>query len=161
MFMDSCLYNDFHKYINAIHINKDYFQEEDLKNLSCLRSLYSRKEPKISIHDYIDKIMKNIYKEDSHIDGIIINAIVLIKRLSQFLIINKYNIHRIVGSILMLSQKIYDDLHYTNDSWAMICGVELDDINRMELDILKIIDFNTFIKREEMLAVTKSIKYLD
>ena len=30
MFMDSCLYNDFHKYINAIHINKDIYKE-DLK----------------------------------------------------------------------------------------------------------------------------------
>ena len=56
--MDSCLYRDFHNYIDAIRINKDYFKKEDLKDLTCLKSLYSREEPRITIHDYIDRIMK-------------------------------------------------------------------------------------------------------
>tara|TARA_B100000902_G_C27321507_1_gene924964 strand:+ start:5485 stop:5970 length:486 start_codon:yes stop_codon:yes gene_type:complete len=160
MFIDSCLYYDFHKYIDVISINKNYFQKEDLKNISCLKSLYSCKEPKFTIHDYIDKIMKDIYKEDTHIDGLIINAVVLLKRVTQHLIVNNYNIHRLLAGVLMLSQKVYDDTHYNNDSWAIICGVQLIDINRMELDILQIIDYNTFIKHEEMLSIVKSIKYL-
>lgn len=160
MFIDSSLYYDFHKYIDAIRINKDFFQEKDLKELSCLKSLYSRQEPEINIHDYIDRIMKSIYKEDSHIDGLIINAIVLLKRVIRYLIVNNYNIHRLVAGVLMISQKVYDDIPYTNDSWAIICGVQLNDINRVELDILEIIDYNTFIKHEEMLTVVKSIKYL-
>ena len=160
MFMDSCLYQDFHKYIDAIRINKEYFKKEDLKDLTCLKSLYSREEPRITIHDYVDRIMEYIYKEDSHTDGIIINAIVLLKRVSKYLIINNYNIHRLVGCILMLSQKVYDDQPYNNDCWAIICGVQLDDINRMELDILETIDYNMFIKHEEMLTIVKSIKYL-
>jgi hypothetical protein len=160
MFIDSCLYHDFHNYIDAIRINKEYFKKEDLKDLTCLKSLYSREEPIITIHDYIDRIMESIYKKDSHIDGLIINAVVLLKRVIRYLIVNNYNIHRLVAGVLMISQKVYDDIPYTNDSWAIICGVQLNDINRVELDILQIIDYNTFIKHEEMLTVVKSIKYL-
>lgn len=161
MFIDSCLYNDFHKYIDTIRINRNYFSKKDLKSVKHLQCLYSREEPGICIHEYVDRVLEYIYREDSHIDGLIINAIVLIKRVLAFIIVNNYNIHRLIAGTLMISQKVYDDIHYTNKCWSTICGLQLDDINRVELDILKILNFNTFIKHEEMLAIIKSIKYLE
>lgn len=160
MFIDSCLYNDFHKYIDIITINKNNFFIKDLETVKYLHCLYCCKIPNICIHDYIDKILQSIYREDSNIDGLIITAIVLIKRLLTFLTVNNYNVHRLIAGILMISQKIYDDIYYSNKSWSIICGLRLDDINRIEVDILKILNFNTFIKHAEMLTIIKSIKYL-
>lgn len=160
MYIDSNLYINFHRYIDVISCNKHYFKIEDLKNVKELKSIYSITEPTIDIHDYIDRIIKIVYTKDIYIDGIIINAIVLIKRVIGNLIVNNYNIHRLIAGILMISQKTYQDNYYSNKSWGLICGLELYDINNIELDILKRIDFNTFITREETLAIVKCIKYL-
>ena len=160
MSIDSNLYIDFHRYIDVISCNKDYFKIEHLNNIKQLKSIYSIREPSINIHDYIDRIIQFINRKDIYIDGIIINAIVLIKRAIRNLIVNKYNIHRLIAGILMISQKIYQDNYYSNKYWSVLCGLELYDINNIELDILKTIDFNTFIKREEMLGIVKCIKYL-
>ena len=160
MFVDSCLYKDFHKYIDIININNNFIKQ-DLVKITNFKSLYSQEKPLIKIHDYINRIMKYIYKDDSHIDGLIINVIILIKRVLTTISVNNYNIHRIIAGVFMLSQKVYDDYHYTNECWAYICGIQLSDINKIELDILEIIDYNTFIKHQEMLTVVRSIKYLD
>ena len=90
-----------------------------------------------------------------------INIIAIIKRVIKHVIVNKYNIHRLIATTFMISQKIYDDLPYNNETWAHICGVSLESINRMEIDILTCLDYNTFIKHEEMMAITKSIKYVE
>ena len=61
----------------------------------------------------------------------------------------------------MLSQKLYDDLYYSNKCWSQICGLTLEDINSIERDILVFLDYKTFIKHEEMISVAKCIKYLE
>lgn len=160
MHIDSAIYNDFHLYIDRISNNKNTFNTDNFKNVDYLKSLYSSYEPSITIHDYIDRIIKYIYKNDSNIDGLIVNAIVLLKRIMKFIIINNYNIHRLLAGVLMISQKVYDDIPHNNYTWAKLCGVKIKDINKIELDILQTIDYNIFIKYEEMITVIKSIKYL-
>jgi len=161
MYLDSCLYKDFHNYIDAININRHYLDREYLDSVNSLKCLYSREIPEICIHKYIDHIVGKIYKDDTHIDGLFINIIAIIKRVIKHVIVNKYNIHRLIATTFMISQKIYDDLPYNNEAWAHICGVSLESINRMEIDILKCLDYNIFIKHEEMMAITKSIKYVE
>lgn len=162
MYIDSCLYKDFHNYIDAININRHYKDTGENRDIIySLKSLYCREIPEICIHEYVDHILDEIYKDDTHIDGLFINIIAIIKRIIKHTIVNKYNIHRLIATVFMISQKIYDDIHYNNVSWAQICGVSLESINRMEIDVLTCLDYNIFIKHEEMLTIVKSIKYVD
>ena len=160
MYIDCSLYKDFHNYIDTIMINSKCYNIQNLENIPYLKTLYSREIPAICIHKYIDQIINIIYKNDIHIDGLLINIIIIIKRTIKYIDVNSYNIHRLVAVIFMISQKLYDDEHYNNIYWAQICGISLETINAMELDLLKCLEYNIFIKHEEMLSIIRSIKYI-
>ena len=161
MYIDSSLYNSFHIYIDIVSNNTINFNINDIDSTSPLSTIYSIYEPRINIHKYVDTIINQIYNEDTHIDGLIITAVCLIKRIISNIMLNKYSIHRFIAVILMLSQKLYDDLYYSNKCWSQICGLTLEDINSIERDILVFLDYKTFIKHEEMISVAKCIKYLE
>lgn len=158
MHKEASLYHDFHNFIDSINENEknNKYRNIDRENLLCL---YSREIPNISIHMYIDRILDNIDQANTHMDGILIYAIALLLRIIKYISIDNYNIHRLIAGILMLSQKIYDDTFYSNEYWAFICGVPLENINKIELFILLTLDFNLFVKHEEMISITKSIKH--
>ena len=156
--MYSCLYNDLHNFIDWV--NRDNGKQPSLKKITRLRSIFSHEIPDICIHEYIDRIIKNIYTDETHIDGIFICVIVLLKRISRCIKITNYNIHRLIGVITMISQKIYDDTFYNNEYWAYICGVPLENMNMMEQEVLHCLDFRVFISHEEMMATVKSVKFL-
>jgi len=159
MEIEASLYHDFHNFIDCINKNKKNNKRRNIEreNLLCL---YSQEKPDISIHRYIDRILHNIDKANTHIDGILIYAIALLLRMIKYISIDDYNIHRLIAGILMLSQKIYDDTFYSNEYWAFICGVPLKNINKIELQILLTLDFNLIVKHEEMITITKSIKHM-
>jgi len=43
---------------------------------------------------------------------------------------------------------------------AYICGVSLENINKIELLILLTLDFKVFVKHQEMISITKCIKHI-
>ena len=155
MYVDSVLYKDFHNFIDYINPDDKIHNSIRSHRLKCLCSI---EIPGICIHRYIDKIIDNIYQTDSHIDGLIIYTIAIILRMARYIRIDKYNIHRLFAGVLMLSQKMYDDIHYDNDYWSYICGVTLENMNMIELEILLTLDFNLFVSHREMLSLVKCIK---
>jgi len=157
---DSNLYKDFHKYINTIQINNEYFKKEDLSYIDCLKSVYCMEHPRICIHKYVDNILLYIYKDDVHLDGLLLTVIIIIKRIMKNIIINDYNIHKLLSGILLISHKVYYDIPYYNKDFAIISGITITIMNLIEKELLEKIDYNTFIKHEEMITVVKSIKYL-
>ena len=50
---------------------------------------------------------------------------------------------------LVLAIKIYDDYYYENKYYAKIGGISNKEINNMELEFIKIIEYNLFISEEE------------
>lgn len=158
MWLDSCLYKDFHNFIDWL--NRDNGKRPNLIKNTRLRSIFSHEIPDICIHEYIDRIIKNIYTDETHIDGIFIVIIVLLKKMTRYIKITNYNIHRLIGVIAMISQKIYDDTFYNNEYWAYICGVPLENMNMMEQEVLQCLDFRVFISHGEMMATVKCLKYL-
>lgn len=142
------------------------------KNEKILQSCCSIKIPDIDIHEYIDKILDNITNDVSYIydvsyvsdiidiDCLIIHSIIVINRIiKNGKNLNDYNCHRIIGISILISLKIYHDNHYDNKHMSIIMGTNVKDFNRMEIDILEYIDYNVFIKREEMFYIVKSLIY--
>lgn len=82
----------------------------------------------------------------------------LLLRNQQF-VLNSYSIHRVIlttynrNLVLMSSMvaaaKFYDDSFFTNDLYARIGGVPVDEMNNLELDFVFLINFSLLITPEE------------
>lgn len=66
----------------------------------------------------------------------ILMAAINVVRVSQWnpnLPIDQYTIHRLLITSLVLSAKFYDDQYNDNLEYAVVCGIELSLLNRMEV----------------------------
>ena len=50
---------------------------------------------------------------------------------------------------LILAVKTYEDHFYCNSLLSKIGGVDLKDLNNLEVSMLKLLDFSTFINEED------------
>ena len=147
----------FCNYIDNIIINNKIINNEDnykLYYFTCVT------QPDISISKYIEKIYKSEIIKKDNFDSIIIYTINLLKKLNtKNVYLNKYNCHRLILILLMLSCKIHEEYYYSNSCWANIGGVKLKEINVMEIIILKLLNYNLNINisKEKALSIYKSI----
>ncbi|KAH7440480.1 hypothetical protein KP509_04G109700 [Ceratopteris richardii] len=51
------------------------------------------------------------------------------------------NVHRLLITSVMLAAKTLDDIHYNNAFYARVGGVSIEELNRMELELLFRLDF--------------------
>jgi len=98
--------------------------------------------PPISIQEYLVRIMtysrassRNMVMSLSFIDK-------LCNDQNWQFVLTKHNIHRLLVVSLMVAAKFYEDFYIDNDSWAAIAGVNLQELNRLEIKFLSYIDFD-------------------
>lgn len=63
-----------------------------------------------------------------------------------------YTIHRLMGVAIMLASKLHDDVYWNNRTWAMISGIALEELNRLELRLMGILYSDLYVSREEYLS---------
>ena len=73
------------------------------------------------------------------------------------IILNPHNIHRIILGCLLLAIKYNEDLYYTNEEYAKIGGVSLEELNHLEYFTFLLLDFNLFISYD---LYQKYLKYI-
>jgi hypothetical protein len=59
--------------------------------------------------------------------------------------LNEYNIHRIILASLMLAIKMNEDDYYSNDYYAKVGGITLQEINKLEYECLKMLDHHLWV----------------
>ena len=59
------------------------------------------------------------------------------------------NLQRLLLTSVMVAAKFLDDLYYSNKHWAQIGGLNLQELNALELKLLFQLGFNVCVKREE------------
>jgi len=57
--------------------------------------------------------------------------------------------HHMYNVAVMLAAKLHDDVYYNNSYYARICGLSLMELNTLEAKMLKMLDWKTFVSREE------------
>ncbi|KAK3810109.1 MAG: hypothetical protein J3Q66DRAFT_352138 [Benniella sp.] len=67
--------------------------------------------------------------------------------------VNSLNIHRLLITCLMVATKFTSDLLYSNARYAMVGGLSLPELNRLELEFLFTIQFELDVKVEELQKV--------
>eukprot|EP00301_Raphidiophrys_heterophryoidea_P026161 c8962_g1_i2.p1 GENE.c8962_g1_i2~~c8962_g1_i2.p1 ORF type:complete len:460 (+),score=112.04 c8962_g1_i2:928-2307(+) len=87
-------------------------------------------------------------------------AAVLIGRLESRLgrpIIRSSTIHRLIITAAMIGAKTHDDLYLNNKCWAQIGGVDLYDLNNMEIAFLNSVAFDVHVSPQEYEACHKAL----
>ncbi|KAK6142467.1 hypothetical protein DH2020_022815 [Rehmannia glutinosa] len=111
------------------------------KSLSAFHGVRS---PAISLEKYVERI----YKYTSCSPSCFVVGFVYIDRL-----VHKYpdslvvslNVHRLVVTSVMVASKILDDVHYNNAFYARVGGVSNAELNRLELELLFLLDFEVTV----------------
>lgn len=62
--------------------------------------------------------------------------------------LNNFNIHRIIVANVLLAIKYNEDDYYSNDYYAKVGGISLQEINSLEYECVKLLKHKLFIDEE-------------
>lgn len=112
------------------------------------RSRYhSSRVPAIPVTDYLKRIAKysRCSPESLLIAIIYLDRYVAVTRIP----ITFFNVHRLIIVSVLVAAKIRDDIYYSNAYYGSIGGVHLEELNELELDFVKTLNWTTFVSPEE------------
>lgn len=72
--------------------------------------------------------------------------------LSNFFVVDSFNIHRLVIAGVTCASKFFSDVFYTNSRYAKVGGLPLVELNHLELQFLVLNDFRLSVPVEELEA---------
>ena len=104
------------------------------------------KKPKISILEYINRIIKYTYLEKS---SLIVSLIYLDRICQNDILLTDYNIHRLLLISIIISIKINEDKIFGNNYYAQVGGISIKEFNSIESDFVNFINYYLFVTEEE------------
>ncbi|KAI9756499.1 MAG: hypothetical protein M4579_003838 [Chaenotheca gracillima] len=72
--------------------------------------------------------------------------------LSNFFVVDSFNIHRLVIAGVTCASKFFSDVFYTNSRYAKVGGLPLGELNHLEVQFLLLNDFRLSVPVEELEA---------
>ena len=106
--------------------------------------LDNKTTPKISIKDYLIRIMKYCKITKSTV----VICLALIDRIPDNFIISLYNVHKIILACMLVSCKMNEDKTHTNFYFSKVGGLNLLELNLIEIDFLTLIEYNIYVDKE-------------
>jgi len=102
--------------------------------------------PKISIFDYLVRILKYSFIERSTL----IISLIYIDRLCELskLTLTYYNIHRILVGAILIAIKYNEDSIYNNKYYSEIAGVSLNELNLIESKFIELCNCKMFVSNK-------------
>ncbi|XP_022140365.1 cyclin-U1-1 [Momordica charantia] len=97
--------------------------------------------PGISILKYLERI----YKYTNCSPSCLVVGFVYIDRLLHrhpHSLVASLNVHRLLVTSVMVASKMLDDVHYNNAFYARVGGVTKGELNKLELELLFLLDFD-------------------
>lgn len=110
--------------------------------------------PNISVHDYVERFYVHAQASDS----VLTSALIYIDRITQKgFILTHMNVHRLFLACVLTSAKFLQDECFKNDYFAKVGGVTLKELNRLEVELLKLISFRLFISEEQYRKISDGL----
>lgn len=132
---------------NISNILKNIINNDN--NKSNIITIYnSISIPKITVYNFLIKIYKYL---DCGIECYIVALIYIDKFLKKYpnIILNNYNIHRILLIFIIIAIKYLEDIPISNKYYAKLCGLSLKEINKLEKQTLQNLNYDLFISKED------------
>jgi hypothetical protein len=103
--------------------------------------------PQISMIQYIERLVFNMELDKSTI----ICSLIYIDRYCNYTKhkLNSYTIHRLILTSMLLALKYNEDLIYHNSYYAVVGGVSLEELNALESDFLKKVEYRLYIEKAD------------
>jgi len=104
--------------------------------------------PKISVSDYIQRLSTYFLCSDECF-VLALEYLNRFTRMRPHVALSTMSIHRLVLTTLVLAVKFFDDAYYTNAYYARVGGVQLQEMNALELDFLNRIGWALHVTPED------------
>lgn len=126
--------------------NKNQKISKDVLEKQKKLSFHSKNPASIALVGYVERILKYTHIEESTL----VIALIYIDRLceKQNLILTDTNIHRIVYAGIILAIKYNEDDYYSNNYYAKVGGIAVNELNLLELEFVKMIKYSLFIQND-------------
>ena len=121
-------------------INKKKKKKNTINKLTAI--FFSETIPEISVLDYLIRIIKYTYCEES---TMILGLIYLDRICLKNILISKYNIHKLLFVSILLAIKNNEDQIYKNDYYCEVSGINLSDLCLMEYNFAILLNFNFYV----------------
>ncbi|KXN68010.1 cyclin-domain-containing protein [Conidiobolus coronatus NRRL 28638] len=69
---------------------------------------------------------------------------------ATYILMDSYSIHRLLITSIMVGAKFFCDLFYTNCRYAKVGGVPVDELNKLEVEFLKLTQFEFTVQPDEL-----------
>lgn len=112
--------------------------------------------PKISIFNYITFLREKTHTSKS----CFIIAMILLDRLLRLqsgIQITPNTVHKLFLCSLMTASKFNTDLNLSNEAWAAIGGVRIEEMNILEIEFLFLLQFSINVKKDEYEQYNKEL----
>lgn len=128
----------------ALLLNKN-----DPKAAGSNRTVFDSKVgvPGVTIQSYLERIIQ--YAPCSPECFLI--SLVYIDRLitCSNLLVTSLNIHRLLITTIMLASKLFDDVVYSNKHFSIVGGIEITELNTLELAFFQMVGFRLVVNTEQ------------
>ena len=102
--------------------------------------------PNVKLQYFIGRIKKYTKIEKSTLIMILIYADRMCT--TSGIILNPYNIHRIILGCLLLAIKYNEDVYFTNEHYAKVGGISLKELNNLEHFSFQLLDYNLYVSED-------------
>ena len=105
-----------------------------------LTRFHSKQPPEISVYDYFVRICRYASIENPSLVCLLVYIDLLCDR-NRLFTISSLTIHRFIITALTISSKSVCDLYCTNSLYAKVGGLNLQELNALELDFIFMMDW--------------------
>ena len=139
--------------INTVELISDLLKniceenkKKKIQKSFLIKSFINKNIPSISIKDYLIRLT-NYSKINESTIIIVLIYIDRITKLNHFLLTYN-NIHKLILAAFILAIKYNEDIYYSMSIYSKIGGVTLSELNKLELEFIKLIGFDLFIQQK-------------
>ena len=111
-----------------------------------IKSFMTKNIPSISLKNYIKRLFLNAKMNESTI----ILILIYIDKICSMnnITISYYNIYKLILGSMIIAIKYNEDKFYPPELYAKLGGVAVCELNLLEIEFFKLIDFQLFVKEE-------------
>ena len=115
-------------------------------NYQCKLSFYLKKKANITISDYIERLIRYTRCEEASL----ITSLIYIDRICEEtpLVLTEHNIYRVVLASLITAIKYNEDEIYSNNFYAKVGGIPREELDRIEYEFLKLINYSLYVNTD-------------
>jgi len=131
-----------------LHSNLSFNSPPNSPRNKILQCFNAKEAPEITIEEFLDRFA--IYLKTDSSTYVVAN--ILIERLIKLnpdLFITPLNIHRLLVTAITLTEKILNDFYWRNTDYAIVGAITNEELNVLEAEFIKGIDYDLKIEKEE------------